>query len=468
LNESLISELEEIDEDLATEVEEVADSHEKQRASEKLRIGVAAQPQRQPEKVVETLESSISKGVEFNLRLLEKGDSPRGGQDAWTLVTQADQLGSIAEKEFLEFLGPERARDCIILITRHDRIDSNEMEEVRGYACDLFGEYGVPERNICYFPTDDGHALLKTRIDSWKDDLERLRRRSHTAQIESVEESLEEHEERLKDFLENNPDLEVEQSRQEALAQSIDWIDDILQTNVSTITEKLVDEYKSRFEANLEDLSSKQNLERDDVRCLARAQFRCLEEGLPNELSSALREKLENLGKDLDDLQPVVVQQIEEKPWSRVAAPAKGYEQLESLPEEKDYTQVEMIARLAGAGLGASIGHLISQSRRGALYGAAAVLATLEAGIQILGPDSDLSWREVAYEQVGTAPRGYIQEYVQSAVDETRSAIRDEASTILGEAKTRVEEAQDCAEERRRAQEKLEALGRARDAVAAN
>ncbi|RMD97753.1 MAG: hypothetical protein D6812_14625, partial [Deltaproteobacteria bacterium] len=56
------------------------------------------------------------------------------GSDIWILLVAADHLGSLEEKEFLETLGPELAREVWIFVVNWQNVPEAERKELSAYA----------------------------------------------------------------------------------------------------------------------------------------------------------------------------------------------------------------------------------------------------------------------------------------------------------------------------------------------
>jgi hypothetical protein len=179
------------DSQLARELEKVLDAASEQLGSACLRLAVAAEDGRGVDRIVTRIDQLGLERVEPVRVVLRRNEAPPLGFDAWALVASADQLGSLAEKELLERLGPRVADQVMVLILGMEKVPEDRRDDVLDFARSVFVPRGLRRERIVALASppassEEQDDPLCSALEGWSDDLMALR---ETALLDSFVET---------------------------------------------------------------------------------------------------------------------------------------------------------------------------------------------------------------------------------------------------------------------------------------
>ncbi len=137
-----------------------------------LRVGVATEGGRPIGEVLATIDGL---GLYRDVWSFQTSERP-GGVDVWVLILTADQSGLEQERAFIESLGSDLAKQCVVMVTRMERVPPEHVQEIRSKTEELFLPLGVPADQLLHGAADLGQ--LRKLLERWWARREEVRRRS--------------------------------------------------------------------------------------------------------------------------------------------------------------------------------------------------------------------------------------------------------------------------------------------------
>jgi hypothetical protein len=449
-----------LDEELRKSSKQLADITSR----DQLSIGLVGEAGRKPEQWGNELIELLSEEVELTPVVATRKSFPAScDHDTWVLVTSANQLGSLFEKEFVERLGPEIASDMIVLITDVADLAEEESDEVMAYAQKVFGERGVTTANILPYPSSETSRLIVKHFEDLQDRVTALREIIIRDVLDRLSHSLDASNDELMKLVQEIPDLDEFEQRVQLARERVSMFQALVDDQADDLASKLGREL-SRFL----DSTSQTSTSAREAELVLRGINRWVERDLPQVVDQHMSALLEDLNSRLGSEEDELDGLLKARPWQDAGiANAVPVGQFQLLLDQQDDSQLLTARRLTVLAVGAIIGAALPVKKPfGPLLGALGATA----GSELITHKQESETRELRQENLTDAIEKQLDSKLsilaRQATQRTSSAIRTMYIPQIRELEAAADKARDRQGERKDARDQLEDIGRLRDQLA--